>query len=164
MQPRGRYCSFVATILKVSRENAAAEAAASVEVVEEQLEVNPDTQLDLPGGIQEVAVVDAGGRAEDRSKRTVHVKAQARRSGAAGIGATGSCDGTAGLNAIAGGLNAHDVLLVGDIEEVRQQFESVSVVEGKVLGNPHIGQPRHRLTEIVEAKHVDSVAAAGTID
>src|SRR5215813_9626867 len=92
------------------KKNAAAEAAAPA--LSESLELDPRTQLDLPGGVQEVAVVDPGGGAKQRVEVEV----------VPGDG-------------VPAGVYGHDVLPVGDVEEIRKQFNFVPFADAEVLGH-----------------------------
>src|SRR5579859_3999010 len=111
-----------------------------------QLELDAKADLNLPGGIYEVAVGVGG-----RSERGVECQRIARDSIACAI--VPACANHTGY-----------ILFVGKVEDVTDQFQFIPLLDLEVLGDAHIRDPCHGLAESVAAGDIDAGCTARTVD
>src|SRR5579864_282049 len=131
-------------------------------------EVEASSKLNLPRVVNKVAV-GVGGRPEQWRKGRCRcggsdVKAKARACGRArSYAAGGQRNRPGGLGDVRCGVNSGHILLVGQIEEIREDFHFVSFRDGEALGNTQVSDPCDGLTERV-ATDVNPVGTTRTVD
>jgi hypothetical protein len=126
-----------------------------------KLELKFRSDLDLPRGVNEVAV-GVGNRTEQWIERFINVEVQARSRCAAHNVSTGSGHSTGG-DGICCRIHAGHILLISDIEEIAKQLHAVLFGYLKALGKPYVANPVHRLVERV-ASDIDSIRSSRSID
>src|SRR5262245_43993447 len=127
-----------------------------------RLELYLRADLNLARRVDKVAV-GVGDGAEQRVEGAVNVEFEARSCRGADLGSSSRRCYVGGGNSVPGRVYARNVLLVGDVEEVRQEFDVILLSDLEALGDAQVGAPVVWLAEDV-ASDIRAVGAAGTVD